>query len=218
MKKHLVLLGPPGAGKDTQGKILSSRLGIPLISSGELIRKEVEEKTAFGLKFKEMTEKGFLVPDSFMNEFFDNVLGRYNLKDGYILNGYPRTLNQAEHLNEYLSKKEAPIDAVLFLNVDFDMLVKRLSGRRICKNCGSVYNAYFDPPKVDNVCDKCGGELIQRKDDAVDAVKNRIEVYLRETQPLLDFYKKLGILFICDASFKVEEVEKQIFEAINDSN
>ena len=218
MKKHLVLLGPPGAGKDTQGKILSSRLGIPLISSGELIRKEVEDQTEFGLKFKEMTEKGFLVPDSFMNEFFDSALNRYNLKNGYILNGYPRTLNQAEHLNEYLCEKEALIDAVLFLNVDFDMLVKRLSGRRICKSCGTVYNAYFDPPKVDNVCDKCGVELIQRKDDAVDAVRNRIEVYLKETQPLLDFYKKLGILFTCDASSTVEEVEKQIFEAINDSN
>ncbi|BAL81247.1 adenylate kinase [Caldisericum exile] len=218
MKKRLVILGPPGAGKDTQGKMLGKALNIPVISSGDLVRKEINEKTDFGLRFKELTESGNLVPDDFMNDFFAHALSNYNLKDGYILNGFPRTINQAEFLDRYLKERDAIIDLVLFLDVDFDTLVKRLSGRRICKNCGSVYNIYFSPPKVDNICDICGSELIQREDDKVDAVKNRIEVYLKSTKPLLDFYEKKGILKSCDANNSPEKVNKDLIEVVNDCN
>ena len=216
MKKHLVLLGPPGAGKDTQGKILSTKLNIPMISSGDLVRKEINDKTEFGLKFKELTENGNLVPDDFMNDFFAHALDNFELKDGFILNGFPRTIKQAEFLDEYLKKRNASIDLVLFLNTDFDTLVKRLSGRRICRNCGAVYNVFFSPPKKDGICDVCGGELIQREDDKVDAVKTRISVYLEDTEPLLDFYEKKGILKSCDANNSPEVVTNVLLEAIND--
>jgi adenylate kinase len=216
MKKHLVLLGPPGAGKDTQGKILSTKLNIPMISSGDLVRKEINDKTEFGLKFKELTENGNLVPDDFMNDFFAHALDNFELKDGFILNGFPRTIKQAEFLDEYLKKRNASIDLVLFLNTDFDTLVKRLSGRRICRNCGAVYNVFFSPPKKDGICDVCGGELIQREDDKVDAVKTRISVYLKDTEPLLDFYEKKGILKSCDANNSPEVVTNVLLEAIND--
>lgn len=216
MKKHLVLLGPPGAGKDTQGKILSTKLNIPMISSGDLVRKEINDKTEFGLKFKELTESGNLVPDDFMNDFFAHALDNFELKDGFILNGFPRTIKQAEFLDEYLKKRNASIDLVLFLNTDFDTLVKRLSGRRICRNCGAVYNVFFSPPKKDGICDVCGGELIQREDDKVDAVKTRISVYLKDTEPLLDFYEKKGILKSCDANNSPEVVTNVLLEAIND--
>ncbi|MGC9101066.1 MAG: adenylate kinase [Caldisericum sp.] len=216
MKKHLVLLGPPGAGKDTQGRMLSKELGIPLISSGDFVRKEINERTDFGLRFKELTESGSLVPDEFMNDFFAHVLSSYDLRKGYILNGFPRTVNQAEFLDEYLKEKDAEVELVLFLDVDFDTLVKRLSGRRVCKSCGAVYNIYFSPPKVDSICDVCGGELVQREDDKVDAVKKRIEVYLESTKPLLDFYKKRGILKSCDASKSPESVNRYLLEATND--
>jgi adenylate kinase len=216
MKKHLVLLGPPGAGKDTQGKILSTKLNIPMISSGDLVRKEINDKTEFGLKFKELTENGNLVPDDFMNDFFAHALDNFELKDGFILNGFPRTIKQAEFLDEYLKKRNASIDLVLFLSTDFDTLVKRLSGRRICRNCGAVYNVFFSPPKKDGICDVCGGELIQREDDKVDAVKTRISVYLKDTEPLLDFYEKKGILKSCDANNSPEVVTNVLLEAIND--
>jgi adenylate kinase len=216
MKKHLVLLGPPGAGKDTQGKILSTKLNIPMISSGDLVRKEINDKTEFGLKFKELTENGNLVPDDFMNDFFAHALDNFELKDGFILNGFPRTIKQAEFLDEYLKKRNASIDLVLFLNTDFDTLVKRLSGRRICRNCGAVYNVFLSPPKKDGICDVCGGELIQREDDKVDAVKTRISVYLKDTEPLLDFYEKKGILKSCDANNSPEVVTNVLLEAIND--
>jgi len=216
MKKHLVLLGPPGAGKDTQGKILSTKLNIPMISSGDLVRKEINDKTEFGLKFKELTENGNLVPDDFMNDFFAHALDNFELKYGFILNGFPRTIKQAEFLDEYLKKRNASINLVLFLSTDFDMLVKRLSGRRICRNCGAVYNVFFSPPKKDGICDVCGGELIQREDDKVDAVKTRISVYLKDTEPLLDFYEKKGILKSCDANNSPEVVTNVLLEAIND--
>ena len=216
MKKHLVLLGPPGAGKDTQGKILSTKLNIPMISSGDLVRKEINDKTEFGLKFKELTENGNLVPDDFMNDFFAHALDNFELKDGFILNGFPRTIKQAEFLDEYLKKRNASIDLVLFLNTDFDTLVKRLSGRRICRNCGAVYNVFFSPPKKDGICDVCSGELIQREDDKVDAVKTRISVYLKDTEPLLDFYEKKAILKSCDANNSPEVVTNVLLEAIND--
>lgn len=216
MKKHLVLLGPPGAGKDTQGKILSTKLNLPMISSGDLVRKEINDKTEFGLKFKELTENGNLVPDDFMNDFFAHALDNFELKDGFILNGFPRTIKQAEFLDEYLKKRNASIDLVLFLSTNFDTLVKRLSGRRICRNCGAVYNVFFSPPKKDGICDLCGGELIQREDDKVDAVKTRISVYLKDTEPLLDFYEKKGILKSCDANNSPEVVTNVLLEAIND--
>lgn len=218
MKKHLVLLGPPGAGKDTQGKILSGTLNVPLISSGDLVRKEISNKTEFGLKFKELTENGNLVPDDFMNQFFAHALDSFNLKDGYILNGFPRTINQAEFLDRYLREKQADIDLVLFLKVDFDTLIKRLSGRRICKNCGAVYNIYFSPPRMDEICDVCGGKLFQREDDRAEAVKTRINVYLKDTEPLLDFYGKKDILTICDANKPLDAVTNTLIEAINDCN
>jgi len=216
MKDHLILLGAPGAGKDTQGKILSMKLNVPMISSGDLVRKEINDKTEFGLKFKELTENGNLVPDDFMNELFAHALDNFELRSGFILNGFPRTINQAEFLEEYLKKKGTDVDLVLFFDVDFNMLVKRLSGRRVCKNCGAVYNVYFSPPRKDGICDICGGELMQREDDRVEIVETRISVYLKDTAPLLDFYEKKGILKTCKANNSPEVVTNTVLEAIND--
>ncbi len=218
MKKRLVFLGPPGSGKDTQGKMISEELNIPHISSGDMIRKEINDGTPFGMKFKELTESGALVPNNFMNDFFKHKLDDFVLANGFILNGFPRTVPQAEFLNEYLKKVNALIELVIFFEVPTDILIKRLSGRRICPKCHAVYNVYFSPPKVDGICDNCNEKLIIRKDDEEEAVKKRIEVYFNETLPLVDFYTRLGLLKSLDASLPVLDVKERLLGELNDCN
>jgi adenylate kinase len=216
MRNHVFLFGPPGSGKDTQGKILSKILGIPLISSGEALRDEIANRTEIGVRFEECIKSGLLVPDEVMQEFFKTILVRYNLKDGFIFNGFPRTVSQAEFLSHYLSDFGTNFDCVLYFNVDDKEIIKRISGRLICRNCGTVYNIYLNPPKNDLKCDICGENLYRREDDNESVVKKRLDVYHRDTAPLIEYFKSTNNFFEIDGSGSEEKVTERLLGVIYD--
>jgi adenylate kinase len=209
MKKIIILLGPPGAGKGTVGERLSKILNFPLISTGDLLRENVKEKTILGIKAKEYMDKGELVPDDIVFPVLFERIKKDDCKDGFILDGFPRNINQAENLERYFEDGKTK---VIYLKADDEFLVKRLSNRRICEKCGAIYHLINLPPKVDGICDKCGGKLIQRDDDKEDVVRNRLNVYHKLTSPLLDYYKNKGILFEVDATQKLENTVSEIIK------
>jgi adenylate kinase len=190
----LVLLGAPGAGKGTQAKMLIDKFGIPQISTGDLLRAAVKEGTELGKEAKVCMDKGELVPDSVVLGMVKERLGQSDTDKGYILDGFPRNTSQAEALDAMLSDLGKPIEAALSVDVPFEDLMKRLTGRRTCKNCGQMYNVYFSAPKADGKCDKCSSELFQRDDDQEETIKKRLEVYEEQTAPLADYYSGKGIL------------------------
>jgi adenylate kinase len=187
------MLGAPGSGKGTQAKFLEDKLDLVHISSGDLFREAQKNGTELGKLAKSYMEKGELVPDDVtVKMVVDHIL---SLKDkGFILDGFPRNLNQAKALDRALEQEKIPIELVVYLKVPQDILLRRLSGRRMCRNCGEIYNVYTLPPKVQDRCDKCSGELYQRADDNEEVVKHRIEVYAQETQPLVEYYQHRGKL------------------------
>ena len=187
---RIILLGPPGAGKGTQAKNLSERLKIPHISTGDLLRQNVKENTELGRQAKKIMEKGDLVPDNLVTEMLIEQLSSPNSKDGFILDGYPRNIAQAEKLDEILGKKAKEDEYVIYLDTSQPIILQRLTGRRVCSRCGINYHIKNMPPKHDMVCDKCGGPLIQRVDDEEKTIKNRLKVYLNETSSLIDYYEK----------------------------
>ncbi len=215
MKTHIVLLGLPGVGKGTQGQLLSSRMGIPFISSGDALRSELTRGTNIAKEFEKYMNAGLLVPDSIVEEFIADMLSKYNLEKGFIFDGFPRTVHQAGFINGYLASRGTAIDAVLYLVAPDDEIIKRISGRRICPKCGAVYNIYFNPPKEDEKCDICGTKLIQRDDDREEVVKNRIKVYKDRTHPLVDYYGNLGLLYRIDALGSVDAVQNRIEAVLN---
>ncbi len=191
---RLVLLGAPGAGKGTQAKMLIERYKIPQISTGDILRKAVADSTPLGKEAKVIMDKGELVPDKIVLGLVEERVKQDDCKKGFILDGFPRNTAQAEALDKMLNAMGLPIDSALSVDVPKDDLMKRLTGRRTCKNCQQMYNVYYSPPKKDVVCDKCGGELFQRGDDKEDTIKKRLDVYDAQTAPLIDYYKKKGIL------------------------
>lgn len=191
---RLVLLGAPGAGKGTQAKKLIEKYGIPQISTGDILRKAVADGTPLGKEAKSYMNKGELVPDSVVIGLVKERLAQDDCKKGYILDGFPRNTSQAETLDKVLEGMKASLDVALSVDVDKDDLMKRLTGRRTCKSCQQMYNIHFTPPKTNGKCDKCGGELFQRDDDKEATIKNRLDVYDKATAPLIDYYKKKGIL------------------------
>jgi adenylate kinase len=209
MKKIIILLGPPGAGKGTVGERLSKILNFPLISTGDLLRENVKEKTILGIKAKEYMDKGELVPDDIVFSVLFERIKKDDCKDGFILDGFPRNINQAENLEKLFENRKTK---VIYLKADDEFLVKRLSNRRICEKCGAIYHLINLPPKVDGICDKCGGKLIQRDDDKEGVVRNRLNVYHKLTSPLLDYYKNKGILFEVDATQKLENTVSEIIK------
>ncbi len=215
MKTHIILLGPPGAGKGTQGQLLGEKLNIPFISSGDALREEFGGNTEIAEKFKKYINAGLLVPDDVVEEFIKTLLDKYNLEKGFIFDGFPRTVHQAGFIMDYLKAKNIPLDVVLYLSIPDEEVIKRISGRRICPKCGAVYNIYFNPPKNDNLCDKCGTKLVQRDDDKENVVKKRIKVYEKETAPLIEFFKKKQLLREIDAVGSVESVQCRIQEVLN---
>jgi adenylate kinase len=215
MRTHIVLLGPPGAGKGTQGQFISKNLNIPFISSGDALREELGNNTDIGSKFRKYINAGLLVPDEIVEEFIGKLLDRYDLNDGFIFDGFPRTVHQADFIIEYLKKKNLSIDVVIYLSIKDEEIIKRISGRRICPNCGAVYNIYFNPPKFDNKCDLCGVELIYREDDKEEVVRERINVYKKETHPLINYFKEKGLLEEVEASGTVKEVQNRIQEVLH---
>ena len=194
---NAIIFGAPGSGKGTYASRLQARLGVDVIAMGDIFREIMKEDTELGKKVKGYVEKGLLVPDDIVIEVLKHRLDKIPKGKGFILDGYPRTLEQAETLEEI-----AKIDVILLLMVPDWIIIERLSSRRICKNCGAVYNVRFLKPKVDMVCDKCGGPLYQRSDDTPEVIKKRIQVYEKQTRPILQFFKERTVSFVvanCDA-------------------
>ncbi len=211
---RLILFGPPGVGKGTQAQILSQMFNIPHISTGDILRDAVNNKTELGLKAKSYMDKGELVPDDIMIGIIKEVLSSERCKNGFILDGFPRTIKQAEALEQIFNELNIKLDYVISLEVDDDEIIKRLTNRRICKNCGAVYNLLIDKIPEDNKCPRCGGELYQRSDDNPDVIKNRLKVYRESTQIVLDYYTKKGILKKIGGLGEINQVTKKILENI----
>ena len=189
-----VLLGPPGAGKGTQAVRLVEKYGVPQISTGDIFRKNIKEGTELGKKAQEYMNAGQLVPDELVVDLVKDRLMQDDCKNGYLLDGFPRTIYQAEALDRFLEEQGQKLDAVINFEVGYDTLIERLTGRRVCKECGAGYHIKSMPPKVEGVCDKCGSELEQRKDDTKETAVNRISVYEESTAPLIDYYTGTGAL------------------------
>ncbi len=213
---QIVLFGPPGAGKGTQAKFLSEEFNIPHISTGDILRENVKKGTALGMKAKSYMDKGELVPDQLLNDLVRSRLEEPDTKKGFLLDGYPRTIPQAKALDEIMDDLNRVLDAVVNIDVGTSALVRRLSGRRICKGCGASYHVDFNAPKVKDICDTCAGELYQRADDREEAIKNRLAVYKKQTQPVLDYYKKKGVLIDIDGDREIDEVKADVINALKE--
>jgi adenylate kinase len=211
---RLVLVGPPGAGKGTQAQFLSSHLSIPKISTGDIFRDNVSHGTALGRRAQAYMERGDLVPDKITIAMVTDRLADDDAGSGFLLDGFPRNVPQAETLKKLLSAWDTRLDVVLELVVDDDEVVRRLSGRRTCRRCGRVWHATFDPPSRPDICDDCGGELFQRDDDREETIRHRIEVYQQQTSPLIAFYADEGILLGIDATGPVDEITDRALNAL----
>ncbi|WP_026120330.1 adenylate kinase [Nocardiopsis potens] len=209
-----VLVGPPGAGKGTQAQILASELSIPKVSTGDIFRANVSGGTELGKRAKSYMDRGDLVPDEVTNEMVRARLGEPDAREGFLLDGFPRNVAQAETLDGMLKEMGTGLDAVLELKVDEDEVVKRLSGRRSCRECGRVYHLDYDPPAKEGVCDACGGELYQRDDDREDVIRHRLQVYREQTEPLVAFYEEQGVLVTIEAIGEVTEVTGRALSAL----
>lgn len=214
---RLVLLGAPGAGKGTQAKKLIDKYGIPQISTGDILRKAVSDGTPLGKEAKSYMDKGDLVPDKVVIGLIEERLKQDDTKKGYILDGFPRNTAQAETLDRMLNDLGMPLDLALIVDVPKEDLLKRLAGRRTCKNCQQMYNIYYSPPKNHGVCDKCGGELFQRDDDKEDTIRKRLDVYESQTSPLIDYYRRKGKLRSISGVGSIEEIFNNICAEITKS-
>ncbi|WP_055482792.1 adenylate kinase [Sphaerimonospora mesophila] len=206
---RLVLVGPPGAGKGTQAQFIASHLSIPKISTGDIFRANVSGGTPLGKLAKEYMDRGDLVPDEVTVAMVRDRLSEDDAQEGFLLDGFPRNVPQAEVLKKMLAEFGTALDLVLELVVDDDEVVRRLAGRRTCRSCGKVWHELFDPPTQPGVCDACGGELFQRDDDREETIRHRLEVYQEQTAPLVAFYADEGILVGVDATGPVEEVTQR---------
>ena len=206
----LILLGAPGAGKGTQAEIISEKYNIPTISTGNIIRAALKNGTEMGLKAKSYIDAGELVPDNVVICIIKERLSEADCKEGYILDGFPRTIPQAVALDDM----GFVIDAALSIEVDDEEIVKRMSGRRVCEKCGASYHTEFKKPEVEGVCNLCGGKLVIRKDDEPETVKNRLNVYHEQTEPLKDFYNSCGKLITVEGQDKVEDTTRLVLDAL----
>jgi adenylate kinase len=212
---NLILLGPPGAGKGTQAKIIMDKYGIPQISTGDMLREAVAKGTELGKKAKKYMTEGKLVPDEIVIGIVKERLKQKDCEKGFILDGFPRTLAQAEALDRIMGEMGKKIDAVINVNVPEEEVVRRIAYRRTCKNCGAIYHLIYNPPKRPGICDKCGGELYQREDDKEETVRERYRVYKKNTEPLIEYYKKKGILFDVDGTKDIEGVKREVLDILS---
>ncbi len=214
MPLDLILMGPPGAGKGTQAKILSQRLGIPHVASGDLFRDHLHRQTPLGQLARQYMDRGELVPDDVTIGMIRERLEQPDCRDGVILDGFPRTLAQARALDEMLSKMGRSLVAVLYIRVREELLLRRLAGRWTCRTCGAVYHIEFNPPRIPGRCDLDGGTLYQREDDTEEVQRRRIQVYQEQTAPLVSFYRDRGLLVEVDGEQPIPEVTAALLQAI----
>ncbi|HBM81677.1 MAG: adenylate kinase [Clostridiales bacterium] len=203
---RIILLGPPGAGKGTQAKRISKKYDIPHISTGDIFRENIKNNTRLGIEAKKFIDKGQLVPDDVTVGIVENRIKLEDCKSGFLLDGFPRTVNQAAALDKILISMDLKIDYVININVSSKILVERLSGRRVCSSCGASFHVLLNPPSKDSICDRCGGRLIQREDDTAETVNERLNVYKKQTSPLIDYYSQVGILYSVDGGEDIDKV------------
>ena len=211
-----VLLGPPGAGKGTQAVRIVEKYNVPHISTGDIFRENIKNGTELGKKAQEYMNKGELVPDDLVIEIATTRLLADDCKNGFLLDGFPRTVYQAEKLDAFLEEHGMKLDKVIDIEVEKEELITRLTGRRVCKACGASFHVVNIPPKTEGICDNCGGELFQRADDTVETVENRIAVYIEQTMPLVDYYTAAGNIAVIDGALALDTVFDAIVEAIGE--
>ena len=214
LDRAVIFLGPPGAGKGTQAKVLAKYFGAPHLSTGDMLREHVEHGTSLGLQAQPIMARGELVPDSLVLKMVAERIERPDCTHGFVFDGFPRTVAQAQYLGQLLVEHGSRRPIVVHLVVDLPLLMRRLTGRRLCKVGGEIYNIYDNPPKVAGKCDIDGGELIQRLDDSEEVISPRLRVYERQTSPLVAYYKRLGLLYAVDAAKSVEEVKQQVLQSV----
>jgi adenylate kinase len=212
---QVILIGPPGAGKGTQATLLQDRLRLPHISSGDLLRAAVKRKTETGLQAKQYMDRGELVPDGIVVRVIEERVRQRDCRDGFIIDGFPRNVVQAEVLGPMLGALDKTVDHVVSITVPREEIIKRLSGRRTCRNCGAMYHIIFDPPVNTGLCNKCNGELYQRDDDQEDTIAARLDVYDRETAPLLEYYRERSLLREIDGIGSPEQVFERILSELS---
>lgn len=211
---RLILLGPPGAGKGTQAKLISAKWGVPQISTGDMLRDAVKNGNRLGLEAKRYMDAGTLVPDHVILDMVGERLAEPDCQGGFILDGFPRTVVQAEALGRLLANRKMPLDRVLAFEIEEGELVRRMTGRRVCRRCGAVYHVLFSPPEKSGACDSCGGELYQRDDDTEATVKRRLSVYREQTVPLVAYYERQGLLATIPGAGEVEEIFGSILRVL----
>jgi adenylate kinase len=214
LDRAVIFLGPPGSGKGTQAKELARTYGIPHLSTGDMLREHVSKGTTLGLLAKPLMEHGDLVPDSVVLRMVAERIERPDCFHGFVFDGFPRTVTQARYLSELLKQHGLKQPFVIYMVIGTFLLMKRMTGRRICKVCGEIYNIYDRPPKVEGICDNDGGELIHRPDDREEVVGPRLQAYEKQTAPLVTFYRRLGVLHDVDARKSVEEVKQDILHSV----
>ena len=215
MIMKIIMLGAPGAGKGTQAKMIADKFGIPHISTGDIFRANIKNGTELGKKAKEYMDKGQLVPDELTVEILLDRVANDDCKNGYVLDGFPRTIPQADVLDKELTKLGDKVDFAINVDVPDENIVRRMSGRRACLKCGATYHIEHIPPKTEGICDKCGSELVQRDDDKPETVQNRLSVYHEQTQPLIEYYDKKNILKSVDGTKDMQEVFTDIVNILN---
>lgn len=213
---RVIMLGPPGAGKGTQASRISQRYDIPHISTGDMFRANLKQGTALGQEARQYMDAGELVPDDLVVRMVDDRLSWDDAQDGWDLDGFPRTIGQAEALDELLEEHDTPIDVVLRFAVDDDEVVERLSGRRVCRECGEIYHVHANPPTEEGVCDACGGELYQRDDDQEEVIRTRLASYVEDTEPLEQFYAERGLLRDVEAVGDIDDVTDRTLAVLAD--
>lgn len=215
---NIVLLGPPGAGKGTQAKQIEEKFNIPHISTGDIFRKNIKEKTPLGISAKEYIDKGLLVPDEVTIAIVEDRLKNSDCINGFLLDGFPRTIEQANALDKVLMSMDKKLEFVINIQVAEEELIKRLTGRRICTVCGASYHEVFNPPKNEGICDLCNGKLIQRPDDSIETVTNRLNVYKNQTEPLIKYYTEKQIIYNIDGKQDIQKVFDDICSVLGSGN
>ena len=213
MPVKIILLGPPGAGKGTQAKSISNKYSIPHISTGDIFRKNISEHTPLGIEAKSYMDNGQLVPDEVTINMVKDRLQQEDCKQGYLLDGFPRTVSQAEALQDFLDSRNESLDTALLIEVPRDFILERMTGRRVCPSCGASYHIKFNPA-ANGKCELCGSDVVQRKDDTEETVKERLDVYEKQTQPLIDFYKDKNLLSTVDGTQAINKVFESICKVL----